>query len=133
MNDSLPADVERFLADHIESVEAVNVLLLLFEQPARSWTADEVGRESRTNEFSADLHLRALSERALVQVSSSAPQPSYQANPTFARVVASVARTFRERRVAVITFIYSRPDDVAEKPTDPVQAFADAFKLRKDK
>jgi hypothetical protein len=132
LKDSLPADVERFLGDHIESVEAVNVLLLLFEQPGRTWTADEVGRESRTNEFSADLHLRALSDRGLVRVSPG-PPPAYQADPAFAPVVASVARTFRERRVAVITFIYSRPDDADRQPADPVQAFADAFKLRKDK
>ncbi|HEX6837213.1 MAG TPA: hypothetical protein VF334_11605 [Polyangia bacterium] len=112
MKDSLPADVERFLADHIDSVEAVNVLLLLFEQPARSWTADEVGRESRTNEYSADLNLRELNGRGLLRLSPGSP-PTYRADPAFAQVVSSLARTFRERRVAVITFIYSRPDDLA--------------------
>jgi hypothetical protein len=131
LKDSLPSDVARFLSEHIESVEAVNVLLLLFEQPARAWSADEVGRESRTNEFSAELHLRALADKRLLRVSPG-PPVTYQADPAFTHVVSSLARTFRERRVAVITFIYSRPDDAEKAPTDPLQAFADAFKLRKD-
>jgi hypothetical protein len=113
-------------------VEAVNVLLHFFEQPGRALSAYEVGRESRTNEFSAELHLRALADKQLLRVSAG-PPVTYQADPAFTHVVSSLARTFRERRVAVITFIYSRPDEAAESPTDPLQAFADAFKLRKDK
>ena len=132
MTDAIPADVRRFILDHIGSVEMLNVLMLLFKQPGRTWTANEVGSELRTNEWSADLQLQALAARELVRASTDTP-PRYQAETRHAAQVASVARTYEERRVAMITLIYSRPDDVAAEPVDPVQAFADAFKIRKDK
>ena len=42
------------------------------------------------------------------------------------RVVARLADTYRERRVAVVSLI-------ASKPIDNVRAFSDAFRLRKRK
>jgi hypothetical protein len=128
---TLPADVQAFIAKYIDSVEAVNVLLLVFAQPARTWTPDEVGRELRTNEWSAELHLRALRARGLLQAKEESPT-RYYADTAFSAIVASLAKTFRERRVAVITFIYSRTDEI-EEPLDPLQEFANAFKLKKDK
>jgi hypothetical protein len=132
LKDSLPNDVRQFLQDHIASVEAITVLLLLYDQSARQWTAEAVGRESRTNDWSAALQLQALSARGLLR-SSAGPPPTFQAESQFAAAVASLGRAFRERRVAVITFIYSQPDEVDERPRDPPQAFADAFEPRKDK
>jgi hypothetical protein len=132
LKDSLPHDVRQFLLDHIESVEAITVLLLVYAEPARQWTAQEVGRESRTNDWSAGLQLEALSARGLFR-STAGPPPTYQADGRHAQAIATLGRTFRERRVAVITFIYNRPDEVGESSADPLQAFADAFKLRKDK
>lgn len=132
MKDSIPADVRQFVLDHIGSVEMLSVLLLLYKHPGRAWSAQEVGTELRTNEWSADLQLQALSARQLVRASTDTP-PRYQPDGKHAAAVAAVARIYEERRVAVITLIYSRPDDIVEEPVDPVQAFADAFKLRKDK
>ena len=40
-------------------------------------------------------------------------------------LVADLEKIYKTRRVSVISFIYS-------KPTDPLRAFSDAFKLRKD-
>ena len=132
MKDSIPENVRSFILGHIGSVEMLNVLMLLFKQPDRTWTANEIGQELRTNEWSADLQLQALAARQLVRASTDRP-PRYHADRQHATEVASVARTYEERRVAMITLIYSRPDDVVDEPVDPVQAFADAFKLRKDK
>lgn len=42
------------------------------------------------------------------------------------RFAADLLKAYRERRVSVIEAIY-------KAPVDPVQQFADAFKLRKDK
>ena len=108
MTDALPADVQAFICKHIDSVEAVNVLLLIFEQPAREWTADEVARELRTNEWSADLYLRVLRTRDLLHASHGSPA-RFRAEPAFAGAVAALGQAYRERRVAVIRFIYGRP------------------------
>jgi hypothetical protein len=109
VKEALPLEIERFLSDHIDSVEAINVLILLFAHPSRRWTVEDVGHESRTNGWSAEMHLRALSEHGLVRVSSATP-PTYQADPAYTGIVSLLARTFLERRVSVISFIYSRPE-----------------------
>jgi hypothetical protein len=132
LKDAIPTDVRRFILQHIGSVEMLNVLMLLFREPDRTWTATEIGNELRTNEWSADLQLQALAARQLVRGSTDTP-PRYQADRQYATEVASVGRTYEERRVAIITLIYSRPDEVVDEAVDPVQAFADAFKIRKDK
>jgi hypothetical protein len=46
------------------------------------------------------------------------------ANDTVARLIERLERLYQERRVAVTTEIYSRPENF-------VKAFADAFRLRK--
>lgn len=40
----------------------------------------------------------------------------------------ALARAYAERHIAVIDLIFSRPPD----NSDPVQAFADAFRFRKE-
>ena len=40
--------------------------------------------------------------------------------------ISALAKAYSERHVAVFTLIFSRP-------VDPIQSFADAFKLRKDR
>lgn len=122
--------MSRFIIDNVESVEALNVLILLHANPSRMWSADEVGKDSRTNEWSAQMCLDALSQRGLVRANGGEP-PRYAAEPAVAPIVAAVTRAYHDRRVAVITLIYSKPDE-PPKP-DPIQAFADAFKLKKDK
>jgi hypothetical protein len=67
-----------------------------------------------------DLHARGL----LVQKDG----PTYRYGPAQAdlnSLVERLAAIYHERRVTIITLIYS-------KPHTQVQAFADAFKLRKD-
>ena len=73
MTDSIPPDVQRFLREHIQSVEALEVLLLLHADPERVWTAAEVGSESCTNEWSAQMHLEELSRRGIVHAIDGAP------------------------------------------------------------
>jgi hypothetical protein len=55
--------------------------------------------------------------------------PRYRYAPATAeqeRVVEDLARCYNERRVSVITLIYS-------KPRDHIRSFANAFRIREDK
>lgn len=126
---NLPDDVARFIVDHIESVEALEALLLLHSAAARAWSAADVARESRTNEWSAQMHLDYLARHGLLQALGGDP-PRFQAEPRASGAVAQLRRVYQDRRVAVITLIYTKPEEAA---VDPVQAFADAFKLKKEK
>lgn len=106
-NDSIPQSVRRFVAEHIGSVETLEALLLVFAEPTRRWSAAELGREARTNDWSAERQLQTLHRGGvLLRIGPGGP---YQANPAFAMIVAEVERTLRRSRVALIALIYATP------------------------
>lgn len=100
----IPEDVYRFLYQNIESVEQLELLMLLFQAPERGWSpAAGAGA--------------VAGDRA--ECYQYAPR-----TPELHTTVARLAGTYRERRVAVITLI-------ASKPLESVRAFSDAFRIRK--
>lgn len=127
MSDAFPEEIRQFLAEHISSVAQLEVLLLLRGEPDRAWTADEVSTALATTSEMATEQLSDLQNRGLV-ASTAGNSPAWQYKPATAELDERVGRldqTYNERRVAVITVIYSQP-------LDKVRTFADAFRLRKD-
>lgn len=130
MTDSaLSQRVQRFLMTHIDSIEKLEVLLLLRARTEREWTASEVALELRITEASAAARLADLTSGALL-VSTKGSPPLYRFSPAHSedtRSVSELAAAYSERRVSVITFIFS-------KPQEKVRGFADAFlfKRRRD-
>jgi hypothetical protein len=125
--EGLPELVRRFLADHIHSVVQLEALLLVASSPPREWTPDELAGELRVEVAWAHSQLTELCSRGLLECSERGGL--YRYNPKTAELDAAVkalAAAYRERRVAVIAFIYA-------KPPDPIRGFADAFRLRKPK
>lgn len=111
---------------HIDSIEKLEVLLLLRSRAEREWTASEVALELRITEASSAARLADLSSSQLL-VSDGGSPPSYRYSPVHSedvRSISELATTYAERRVSVITFIFS-------KPQERVRGFADAFLLRK--
>ena len=131
-DEPLPDEVRCFLHDQIDSVERLEVLLLLHRQP-RVWRASEISHERRSSEPAANFHLKGLSESGLLVAEADGFR--IHGDPKLARVLDLVARTFRERQVSVITFIYTKPDKppAAQTPSDPLRAFVDAFRIKGDK
>ncbi|HJQ82562.1 MAG TPA: hypothetical protein VKA21_00690 [Candidatus Binatia bacterium] len=126
----VPGDIDpsvrRFIVDRIDSVEMLEVLLLLRAEPERWWNAGQVNAAVRTSLTSAADRLHDLAARGLLAVDTTSP-PLYRYRPRDAAtdaVVGRVAEAYRERRVSVITLLYS-------KPQDPVRDLAEAFRLRK--
>ena len=127
MAEPIPEDVKKFIAEKINSVEQLEVLLLLRAAPDQVWNASTVSEAIYSSDAAAALRLADLQAAGLLNRIEVAP-PTYRYGPVSAAVDALIARlvdVYHERRVAVITLIYSRPRDDA-------QAFADAFKFRKD-
>ena len=123
----IPEIVRRFIADHINSVESLEILLLLSTSTIREYTAEEVSRTLRTSLDSATTRLRELHRSKLLVAVEDGGSPKYRFDPASreAAVVADLEKVYKTRRVSVISFIYSNP-------TDPLRAFSDAFRLRKD-
>ena len=123
---ALPDDVVRFLNEHIESVEQLEVLLLLHRAGASEWTADMVAAALYTQPASAARRLAALHEHGLIE--QTRPDPAAYRfvldGSGSNEMIDALADTYRERRVAVVTAI-------ASKPMENVRAFSDAFRLRR--
>lgn len=122
----LPDDVIRFLNQHIDSVEQLEVLLLLHRAAESDWTAEMVAAALYTQPASAERRLAALCDDGLIVPSPRQPG-AFRHIPNASgdgEMIATVADTYRERRVAVVTAI-------ASKPMGHVRAFSDAFRLRR--
>lgn len=123
---ALPDDVYRFLQGNIDSVEQLEALLLLRRGSERGWTADEVA-QALYGQRSPMLHLlAALAGRGLLRELEPATFRYAPRSAALHDVVGRVAETYRDRRVAVISLI-------ASKPIQNVRAFSDAFRIRRKK
>jgi hypothetical protein len=126
-NSGLPEEVRRFIVDHIDSVEQLEILLLLHGQRARTWTAESVARELRIAPISAGERLEEFVRGSVLSRADGTPV-EYRYAPGSSKLdtaVDGLARAYSERRVTVINFIFS-------KPVDKIRTFADAFRLRKE-
>ena len=126
MAGEIGADLERFIAQHVHSVEQLEVLLLLRNSGEREWTASEVSRALSSHPHSVETRMLDLRSRGLV-ASREAEREfvfRYAPQPGLDRLVDQLAHAYGERRTSVINLIFS-------KPIDSVRTLADAFRLRK--
>lgn len=121
----LPDDVIRFVVTHIHSVQQLEVLLLVRSRASRAVTADDVSSELRTSHDAATSCLRDLVKRSILRESAPAKFEYAPAEDAVRAAVDSLALLYPSRRYSVIELIFSRP-------VDPIRAFADAFRVRKD-
>lgn len=122
--DEIQEDVRKLIAEHIVSVEQLEVLLLLRSRPDETWTAERVSETVRTSPRSAEKRLSDLARRSLAE---EAPDGGYRyaASGRFARAVGALAEAYAERRYTVIELIFS-------KPIENLRVYSDAFLFRKD-
>jgi hypothetical protein len=121
-------EVKKLILDHINSVEMLEVLLLLNGQPNRSWTAADVSAELRTDIHSAERRLQDLSSKHLILSLSHSSNKEYRfdsQNGELDRIVGDLRSAYKVRKFTVIDLIFS-------KPLDAIQTFADAFKFKKE-
>ncbi|HKT59659.1 MAG TPA: hypothetical protein VJQ46_06385 [Gemmatimonadales bacterium] len=126
MVNGLPEDVRRFLVRHIDSVEELEVLLHARQSPGRSWSASDMARELYSHPSSIDQRFQRLLGAGLLRESGSEYFQYAPRSAELDQVVARLADAYRERRVAVVSLI-------ASKPIENVRAFSDAFRFRKRK
>jgi hypothetical protein len=122
----LPEVVRRFIVDHVDSVEQLEILLLLHQHPGRTWDAEAVARELRISALSAGDRLEDMRRVGLLVRVEGRPGGFRYApeTPGLEDAVSGLATAYAERRVTVINLIFS-------KPVDKIRTFADAFRLRK--
>ena len=123
MAQKIPNEAQELIARHIHSVAQLEVLLSLRQSAGAVVTPESVGRDQKVGTDMATDLLADLEARGFV-----APKGDgyvYDPKPALARQVDSLASAYGAYRVTVINLIFS-------KPSEGIQSFADAFRVRRD-
>lgn len=122
-------DIRSFLRKHIRTVEQLEILLLLRQEKHREWTAPEVFAKVRSSEQSVALRLAQFAEDGLLVTNNTVPVTYRYAprSPSLDDVIARTGEAFQTRRVQVLETIFGGDEQTI---IDPVQSFADAFRIR---
>jgi hypothetical protein len=118
----IPEPVRQLIAQHIQSVEQLEVLILLRTHRDRAWTVAEVNDHIKSSPSSVVTRLDDLAARGFLRRTDQSFH--YQAREDVEAAVAQLAAAYTERRFSVIELIFS-------KPAAKLRAFADAFKVGK--
>lgn len=124
----LPDDIRRFIIANVPSVAQLEVLLLLRGEREKEWSPTEVSRLLYAAPDPIAAQLADLEAKGLLYLAQG-PEVRYRYRPgndELDAVVGRLAELYKDRRVAVVSLIYS-------EPVDKARSFADAFRIRKDK
>ena len=122
----IPDDIGRFVLEKIDSVAQLEGVLLLRRDPQRQWSAAELAARLYISEAQTAELLMGLSAQGLVAAGRQPAMYSYQpGTPELGEMLDRLAEVYSKQLVAITNLIHSK-----QKPR--VQAFADAFRLRKD-
>jgi predicted transcriptional regulator len=130
----LPADVERFLRDELESYDQLEALLWLRLDRRRSATVEEVAAALGITSDSATEALEHLRRRGLAgsDPASATPRFVYAAPPAeIDATIQTLADLYEERRLDVIKRMTANAIDRVR--TAAIRAFSDAFLLQQKK
>ena len=122
---NLPPGVQAFVTECLSSITQLDLLLLLHASPDHAFSASELSRHLRIPERFVTGQLVDLSAAGVVAaVDGDEPAWRFAATGPRARDVDALAEAVGKRKRAVHNLILSGP-------SDDVQLFSDAFRVRK--
>ncbi len=123
----LPEEVAREVDEYINSLECLEVLLLLYREAGRVWSIEQVAGELRIKSDTAARHLERMASLGLLEAENPTGdfrfQPVDEARASGARIIVDAYAT---RRIALINHIASRA-------LSRIRSLADAFRVWKGK
>lgn len=125
MKEGLSKELAEFIILHVDSVELLEVLVLLHSQPARSWTIFDLDAVIRSNAASIEIRLIHLSKLGFaMRVGDDPAQYRYHAaSPEIGAIANSLVLAYHTRRVEITELIYAQP-------MKEIVSFSNAFRLR---
>ncbi|HEX2120479.1 MAG TPA: hypothetical protein VHL59_02455 [Thermoanaerobaculia bacterium] len=125
MADVPSAALTDFLRQRLTSIDQIDIVLLLLNDPSRAWTAPEVAVALGTAHESAAMRLFLLASGGLIAFEAAGiPRYRYtRADPETHRLLGELAEVYATNRAAIAALVGA--------PPDPLRSFADAFKLKK--
>lgn len=128
MPDPLSDDVRRFLDENVESLEQLEILRVLAEDPGRAWGVTALAGAIQAEPATAAKHLAALGGRGLITLATSGTETAGRhgaRTPELGAKVDALLAAYRQRPVTMIKLVY-------ERANERLRAFSDAFRLRKE-
>ena len=125
--DTFPVDVSKFLYNNVESIDQLEILRVLGDDPEREWDAVALAGEVQAEPQAVRAHLAALHARGLLAVTAQGSGTSCRFGahtPELEEMVRRLLQIYKERPVTMIRKVY-------EQARDPLRAFADALRIRK--
>jgi DNA-binding MarR family transcriptional regulator len=120
--------LQQFILNHINSVEQLEILLMLAGDPSAARTPEEIARMLFTQPQSVATRLDELAAAGLVCLKKDAERENAYVymprRPELAAAVAELTNEYPKYRVSIINLIFS-------KPIDRIRTFADAFRFTK--
>jgi hypothetical protein len=125
--DPFPEEIRRFIEFNVESIDQLEILRLLRETPNKEWEVPALAAEVQAPEKVVASHLVALHGRGLLfaekrndWIGRYGPH-----TPEHAQQVELLLKCYEERPVSMIKLVNSLAKS-------PLQAFAEAFQIRKE-
>jgi hypothetical protein len=119
--------VDGFLLEHIDSVPHLEALLLLWNSRPRRWSAEDMAKALFLTTEATRVILDDLLRRRIIAAGN--PEPDsfwYQAGGDRDEIISAVEQAYRTELIRITRIIHS-------KPSPAVRAFAQAFRLKKDR
>src|SRR3954465_5717026 len=107
----IPEPVVSFIREWINSVEQLEMLLLLKRHPEKEWTAQEMSRALSSNPDAVASRLVPFEAVRLVAVKPG-PEPRFRyqpSNPVLDETIRALAEAYSTYSVRVVSLIYSKP------------------------
>lgn len=123
MSIALSNDIRRFLDEQIDSLEHLELFLLLARDLGTACSPEEAGQKVGLPADRAERRLNDLHARGLVERVEGAYR--YVPTPQLGMLVAALMKAYHEQRLEVL-------HRVSERTLKRLRNFADAFRLRRE-
>jgi hypothetical protein len=118
------SDLVEFVETSFRSVWSLELLLLLYRDPSRTWTSDELVHELRSSEVVVAQSIERLVAAGLALAEKDDCVRYGPASPEQNDLVAQLQEEYRRKPAAIRRLIL-------QNPVEKLRTFADAFKLKK--
>jgi len=123
LHSDLPDVVTRDVDLYIDNLDALEVVMLLYREQVRGWTAEQVASHLRISPRVARRELERMNARGIATLGDAFRFDG--SDPDRAAAVARVAAVYGARRIELINY-------VASQTLKRIQSIADAFRIKKD-
>jgi predicted transcriptional regulator len=125
MKDPISEKVRRFITLYVDSVELLDVLLLLHRFPERSFEVEQISQELRSSHSAIQKRLKDLYGRKVLQAQVDQQHRYAPKSEDIASAIDELAGHYQTYTNRIIELIFS-------KQSEAIRSFADAFRMKKD-